>query len=277
MCRCSVRARSPPSASRRRGRHPGGGQRSNGHRHLRRDPSRARPRHATPRGGARTDPLQRRHRAQREHVVLSILIERTEAVARGLCARPMDEALDEQADSHRRRRGTGGGAHSRAASAVCVRRVDHDRRRDEVHLPYDRPPLSKQVLRSELDDVALKPREFYDENNITLLLGFSVRKRDTANRAVTLDDGTELEYDEVVIANSLVPRRIPSFPDLRGIHVLRSFDESMALREEAGVGSTRGGRRCGIHRLRGGGQPARARGRGRDGGTTTRAAGVGAG
>ena len=42
---------------------------------------------------------------------------------------------------------------------------------DEVHLPYDRPPLSKEVLRSEVDDVTLKPREFYDEQNITLRLG----------------------------------------------------------------------------------------------------------
>src|ERR1700739_2832455 len=106
---------------------------------------------------------------------------------------------------------------------------------DEVHLPYDRPPLSKQVLRSELDDTALKPREFYDENNITLLLGSAVRGLDTANRTVTLDDGNQLEYDEMVIATGLVPRRIPSFPDLPGIHVLRSFDESMALREEAGA------------------------------------------
>src|SRR6201993_5362645 len=106
---------------------------------------------------------------------------------------------------------------------------------DEVHLPYDRPPLSKQVLRSELDDTALKPREFYDENNITLLLGSAVRSLDTATRTVTLDNGTPLEYDEAVVATGLVPRRIPSFPDLRGIHVLRSFDESMALREEAGA------------------------------------------
>ncbi len=40
---------------------------------------------------------------------------------------------------------------------------------DEDHLPYDRPPLSKEVLRGETDDVALKPAEFYDENDITLL------------------------------------------------------------------------------------------------------------
>jgi 3-phenylpropionate/trans-cinnamate dioxygenase ferredoxin reductase component len=104
---------------------------------------------------------------------------------------------------------------------------------DEVHLPYDRPPLSKQVLRSELDDVTLKPREFYDENNITLLLGSAVRTLDTAAQTVTLEDDTALGYDELVIATGLVPKRIPSFPDLPGIHVLRSFDESIKLREEA--------------------------------------------
>jgi 3-phenylpropionate/trans-cinnamate dioxygenase ferredoxin reductase subunit len=105
----------------------------------------------------------------------------------------------------------------------------------EGHLPYDRPPLSKQVLRSELDDVTLKPREFYDDNNITLTLGSAVRSLDADAQTVTLDDGHQLEYDEVVIATGLVPRRIPSFPSLPGIHVLRSLDESMALREEAGA------------------------------------------
>jgi 3-phenylpropionate/trans-cinnamate dioxygenase ferredoxin reductase component len=105
----------------------------------------------------------------------------------------------------------------------------------EGHLPYDRPPLSKQVLRSELDDVTLKPREFYDDNKITLALGCAVRSLDTGAQTVTLDDGSALEYDEVVIATGLVPRRIPSFPSLPGIHVLRSFDQSMALREEAGA------------------------------------------
>ena len=37
---------------------------------------------------------------------------------------------------------------------------------DEDHLPYDRPPLSKEVLRSETDDVTLKPAEFYDEQKL---------------------------------------------------------------------------------------------------------------
>ncbi|MCV6968228.1 NAD(P)/FAD-dependent oxidoreductase [Mycobacterium bohemicum] len=104
---------------------------------------------------------------------------------------------------------------------------------DEVHVPYDRPPLSKEVLRKEADDVALKPREWYDEQGITLRLGAAATGLDTAKRTVTLADGSVLGYDELVIATGLVPRRIPSFPDLEGIRVLRSFDESMALREHA--------------------------------------------
>jgi NADPH-dependent 2,4-dienoyl-CoA reductase/sulfur reductase-like enzyme len=105
---------------------------------------------------------------------------------------------------------------------------------DEDHLPYDRPPLSKEVLRAETDDVTLKPAEFYDENDITVLLGNGVRSADTDAKTVTLADGSDLTYDELIIATGLVPNRIPSFPDLPGIHVLRSFDESLALREEAG-------------------------------------------
>ena len=104
---------------------------------------------------------------------------------------------------------------------------------DEDHLPYDRPPLSKEVLRSETDDVTLKPAEFYDENDITVLLGKAARSVDTAAQTITLSDGTELGYDELVIATGLVPKRIPSFPNLEGIHVLRSFDESLALRQQA--------------------------------------------
>jgi len=104
---------------------------------------------------------------------------------------------------------------------------------DEVHLPYDRPPLSKEVLRKEVDDTALKPRDWYDENDITLRLGSAATGLDTGEQTLTLANGTVLGYDELVIATGLVPRRIPAFPDLEGIRVLRSFDESLALREHA--------------------------------------------
>jgi 3-phenylpropionate/trans-cinnamate dioxygenase ferredoxin reductase component len=104
---------------------------------------------------------------------------------------------------------------------------------DEAHLPYDRPPLSKDVLRSENDDVTLKPAEFYDENAITVHLGAGATSLDTAAQTVTLSNGEVIGYDELVIATGLVPRRIPSLPDLEGIRVLRTFDESMAMREHA--------------------------------------------
>lgn len=105
---------------------------------------------------------------------------------------------------------------------------------DEDHLPYDRPPLSKEVLRAETDNVTLKPAEFYEENNITVRLGNGARSVDTATQKVTLADGSELAYDELVIATGLVPKTIPSFPKLKGIRVLRSLDESIALRKQAG-------------------------------------------
>ena len=104
---------------------------------------------------------------------------------------------------------------------------------DESHLPYDRPPLSKEVLRSETDDVTLKPAEYYAEKDITVLLGNAVTSVDTAAQTLKLADGTELSYGELVIATGLVPRRISSFPDLAGIHVLRSYEHSIAMRQAA--------------------------------------------
>jgi 3-phenylpropionate/trans-cinnamate dioxygenase ferredoxin reductase subunit len=105
----------------------------------------------------------------------------------------------------------------------------------EKHLPYDRPPLSKDVLHDTgkgLHDVLLRPAEFYADNDIALVLGTAAQSLDTAARTVTLTDDRVLDYDELVIATGLEPRRIPSL-DLAGVRVLRSFDEALALREHA--------------------------------------------
>lgn len=132
-----------------------------------------------------------------------------------------------------------GGGLAAARTAEQLRRSEYDGAitivSDEGHLPYDRPPLSKQVLRAETDDVTLKPAEFYEEKDITVLLGNGVSSVDTAAKTLTLVDGTQLSYDELVIATGLVPKRISSFPDVTGIHVLRSYDQSLALRREAGA------------------------------------------
>ncbi|GAS97157.1 ferredoxin reductase [Mycolicibacterium canariasense] len=130
-----------------------------------------------------------------------------------------------------------GGGLAAARTAEQLRRAEYTGPitivSDETHLPYDRPPLSKEVLRNPEHDVVLKPQEFYDENNITLRLGSAATSVDTTAQTVTLADGSVLGYDELVIATGLVPKRIPSFPDLEGIRVLRSIDESAALRAHA--------------------------------------------
>ncbi|WP_372451399.1 NAD(P)/FAD-dependent oxidoreductase [Mycolicibacter acidiphilus] len=103
----------------------------------------------------------------------------------------------------------------------------------ETRLPYDRPPLTKEVLRGERDDTTLEPREFYDEHDITLRLGVAAERVDTTAQTVTLADGTVLGYEQLVIATGLRPRRIAAFGDLDGIRVVRSFEDSLTLRADA--------------------------------------------
>ncbi|MEE2033284.1 FAD-dependent oxidoreductase [Rhodococcus sp. CC-R104] len=108
---------------------------------------------------------------------------------------------------------------------------------DEAHLPYDRPPLSKDVIRGERDETTLRPREFFDEQRIDLRLGAAARSVDTAARTVCLTDGTDVGYDELIIATGLRPRRIPGTAELAGVHVLRSRDDSRALRAAIAPGA----------------------------------------
>ncbi|MFE3293037.1 NAD(P)/FAD-dependent oxidoreductase [Rhodococcus sp. NPDC059234] len=109
---------------------------------------------------------------------------------------------------------------------------------EESHPPYDRPPLSKEVVRGEVDDVTLKPAEFFTEQRIELRLGTRAVGLDTPARTVALADGSSLGYDELVIATGLTPRRIPGLADLEGVHVLRTLEDSRGLRAELTAGRT---------------------------------------
>ncbi|MHD0280447.1 NAD(P)/FAD-dependent oxidoreductase [Rhodococcus aetherivorans] len=101
---------------------------------------------------------------------------------------------------------------------------------DEPHLPYDRPPLSKDVVRGGTDDTTLRPQEFFDDQRIELRLGVRVQALDAAARTVALSDGAVLGFDELIVATGLRPRRLPGTAGLAGVHVLRSVDDSRALR-----------------------------------------------
>lgn len=101
---------------------------------------------------------------------------------------------------------------------------------DEPHLPYDRPPLSKDVVRGGTDDTTLRPQEFFDDQRIELRLGVRVQALDAAARTVALSDGQSVGFDELIVATGLRPRRLPGTAGLAGVHVLRSVDDSRALR-----------------------------------------------
>lgn len=98
----------------------------------------------------------------------------------------------------------------------------------EDHLPVDRPPLSKQVLAGtwEPEKAALRG---VDEASADWLLGRSAIALDVASHAVTLDDGSVLDADGVVIATGAAPRRLP-FAPLDGVFELRTVDDCLALR-----------------------------------------------
>ena len=100
----------------------------------------------------------------------------------------------------------------------------------ERHLPYDRPPLSKQVLRGEQDEPWLR-REYADLDT-DIMLGQRVRELDTARRMIFLDGGW-LAYDVLVIATGASPRRVPG---ING-RVLRTLDDAHALRGTLGPGT----------------------------------------
>ncbi|WP_227979649.1 NAD(P)/FAD-dependent oxidoreductase [Nocardia spumae] len=108
---------------------------------------------------------------------------------------------------------------------------------DEARLPYDRPPLSKQFVRGETEDTTLRPAEFFTEKNIELRLGAAATGVDTAARTLLFADGSTLEYDQLIVATGLRPKRIPGLPEAAGIHVLRRHEDAAALRD--GLASAR--------------------------------------
>jgi NADPH-dependent 2,4-dienoyl-CoA reductase/sulfur reductase-like enzyme len=103
----------------------------------------------------------------------------------------------------------------------------------EPHLPYDRPPLSKEALRGGPDEpsLLLRPPQWYAEHGVELRLGRPARSLDAAARAVTLDDGTVLDYDGLVVSTGSRPRTLAGDGERGAVHVLRSLADCRALHE----------------------------------------------
>lgn len=104
----------------------------------------------------------------------------------------------------------------------------------EAHLPYDRPPLSKQVLAGSWapGQTGLRTPDALSALDAEFMLGDPAVRLDARARTVSTESGRTLTADAVVLATGLRPRTLPGQDGLAGVHVLRTLDDALALRAE---------------------------------------------
>ncbi|MFG1948160.1 NAD(P)/FAD-dependent oxidoreductase [Nonomuraea sp. NPDC048826] len=109
---------------------------------------------------------------------------------------------------------------------------------DEPHMPYNRPPLSKEVLagKASFDTLAFRPRTGAD---VDWRLGTAVTAARLAERVVVLDDGTELPFDGLVAATGTRPRRLRCPGPALGRHTVRTLDDARRLQDSLATPGTR--------------------------------------
>ena len=102
----------------------------------------------------------------------------------------------------------------------------------EEGAPYDRPPLSKQVLAGtwEVEDARLPVHA--DELAVDWERGQRATGLDLDGRTVALADGRNIAFDGLVIATGASPRRLPGTEGLAGVHVLRTLEDCLAIRAD---------------------------------------------
>ena len=124
------------------------------------------------------------------------------------------------------------------STAVALRQQGYDGRialvGDEPHLPYDRPPLSKQLLVGSwsVDQLELPDARRLTDLGIDVVLDARATGLDAARHRVTFAGGESMAYGTLVVATGVRPRRLPALADQEGIHHLRSIADSVALRAD---------------------------------------------
>jgi 3-phenylpropionate/trans-cinnamate dioxygenase ferredoxin reductase subunit len=112
---------------------------------------------------------------------------------------------------------------------------------EELHPPYERPPLSKEYLRGEskAEDALLHPESWYAENGVELLAGTRATRIDPTDRTVELQGGDRIAYDEVLVATGGRNRRLEVLgASLEGVVDLRTIEDADRIRAEASAGRT---------------------------------------
>jgi NADPH-dependent 2,4-dienoyl-CoA reductase/sulfur reductase-like enzyme len=105
---------------------------------------------------------------------------------------------------------------------------------DEPHRPYDRPPLSKQVLQGTLEpeQTFFRKKDGYDTLALDLRLGVRATSVDLRARRVTLADGAFADYDRLIIATGARARMLRGVAPRAGLLVLRTLDDAVALQRD---------------------------------------------
>jgi NADPH-dependent 2,4-dienoyl-CoA reductase/sulfur reductase-like enzyme len=111
---------------------------------------------------------------------------------------------------------------------------------DEPHAPYDRPPLSKQVLQGTLDprDTAYRRKEGYEALALDMRLGSRAVGLEPGRRVVILADGSRLDYDRLVVTTGARARMLPGAGAQPGLHLLRGLDDAVRLSSELAGAAT---------------------------------------
>ena len=133
-------------------------------------------------------------------------------------------------------------------AAERLRQIGHEGRivavSGEPHLPYDRPPLSKELLAGakQAADIVLR-RQGIADLDLDLRVGVRATALELGDRpTLVLDDGERIRADGVVLATGATPRHLPAAicpPRLGGVHTLRTLDDALALRAELDAGPSR--------------------------------------
>jgi 3-phenylpropionate/trans-cinnamate dioxygenase ferredoxin reductase subunit len=109
---------------------------------------------------------------------------------------------------------------------------------EEPHAPYNRPPLTKELLREDVaaDLVAAEPPTWYARQRVELITGVRVSGLAPDSRVATLADGTRIGFASCLLATGAAPRH-PPIPGGHHAHLLRTLDDSLEIRGAADAGS----------------------------------------
>ena len=105
---------------------------------------------------------------------------------------------------------------------------------DELHAPYDRPPLSKQVLAGtwDVERIHHHAPDKLDTLGLEFHLGRRVVSLDTGTRTLVYEDEGQLHYDGLIVATGCRARPLPGTEGMPGVHTLRTLDDCQAIRAD---------------------------------------------